>query len=644
MSLIKNLILSSVIIAGVAFGATLQKDATYTNYDTQLSTVMRYIEKKSDENKFNSRTIYFDDKRYADYIEFFSLPILVIDVGPEETLASVVNPSLSSDQFEEVETRKIPTQQFLSAGIDAFPSDWINSFRIVLVSSNSHQEETPTRILRGTWKRPPVYEDSRSAVFARGILLWLKQYDQAIDYPALITDKGQQVATLLSSASAEPKQLNQYEKLSPQELVDKLHEENIDIHTMFIGSSSSDVIKRIDARGSDYEEILPMERQQVYLMGQLQTAVQLYRLLPANLFYQADPTRTLSYGEKMLRRLRFLGEVSGAIDGCKQPEKLRHLGQQYYEQLLHTPDLAIEEVRLLQLAWQETTDTSVQLPEWIEQQRQSWIHSGSKDPLVAWVAHQIAAKQGVDWVDWATNFLEKNNRIKIHGVHIYWEQDDLGLTWEEYKSEYLKYKFSGSEMKFAPWLAWRDGKAPEQDTSNDMARWEDLGLKERGMPFETFRLQQSLNWVGPSRPLVQLSPEERKLYEVTVENGYLMRDGKPINTTKESTQVSGAGYAAWVIDCKGNLYVGSHITRIFYHSSFVSNAPIQAAGEIKTDEHGRVIYINNKSGHYWPGREETIWALNWYADRGVDLNSIIFHAFTEGPRVIYDPASSYINK
>jgi hypothetical protein len=348
----------------------------------------------------------------------------------------------------------------------------------------------------------------------------------------------------------------------------------------------------------------------------------------------------------MLRRLRYLYELSGGKLACPNTT-LRPLGN-YWEQLLHIEDLTSEEVRLMVLVWQQTTDKRMSLATWLQKQRQDWTNTHSDDLIFVWTARRMGSLQDKSWIDWASAFLEKNNRLKVEDVRAQWTKEPRGMTFNDYLALVIGYKSqgldTGTEMDFDNWLLWRQGKLPEQDPSVDLQRWEQLGLKEAGLPFETYRLQQSLKWIGPPRPLAQLSPEQRKLYQVQLKDGYLTRNGKPYRTSLEGTAVSGPGYALFVIDCFGNMYAASHINRIFYHSSIFSNGPVKAAGEIQTDESGKVIYLSNKSGHYWPGRDATTWALNWFKNGGVNLSAVPFHSHTEGPKTLYPSATQYLNK
>ena len=68
---------------------------------------------------------------------------------------------------------------------------------------------------------------------------------------------------------------------------------------------------------------------------------------------------------------------------------------------------------------------------------------------------------------------------------------------------------------------------------------------------------------------------------LTVNSGLLHdHNGDAYDTSRESTEASGQGWAIFVMDEKGNVYAGTHLFGVFHHSSFLGGAPARAAGEI----------------------------------------------------------------
>ena len=73
---------------------------------------------------------------------------------------------------------------------------------------------------------------------------------------------------------------------------------------------------------------------------------------------------------------------------------------------------------------------------------------------------------------------------------------------------------------------------------------------------------------------------ERRPYLLTVESGLLHdHNGDAYDTSRESTEASGPGWAIFVMDEKGNVYAGTHLFGVFHHSLFLGGAPAKAAGE-----------------------------------------------------------------
>jgi hypothetical protein len=84
----------------------------------------------------------------------------------------------------------------------------------------------------------------------------------------------------------------------------------------------------------------------------------------------------------------------------------------------------------------------------------------------------------------------------------------------------------------------------------------------------------------------------------------LSRVGKfPTNVTADSVEVLDNRFEPnilydFVVDMDGNLTIGGG------HYKLSKKAPnIKAAGEIKINDQGKIIYLNNESGHYEPSHQ-----------------------------------------
>ena len=77
-----------------------------------------------------------------------------------------------------------------------------------------------------------------------------------------------------------------------------------------------------------------------------------------------------------------------------------------------------------------------------------------------------------------------------------------------------------------------------------------------------------------------------------------------------------------VMDPQGNIYLSASQERgVFHHSSFLSGQPVSTAGEIIV-ENGRVVMVNNVSGHYRPSEESLDLFLDQLAAAGMDVSGI----------------------
>ncbi|WP_213805187.1 hypothetical protein [Granulicella sp. dw_53] len=115
---------------------------------------------------------------------------------------------------------------------------------------------------------------------------------------------------------------------------------------------------------------------------------------------------------------------------------------------------------------------------------------------------------------------------------------------------------------------------------------------------------------------------ERNDYVITLEQGVFRNaSGDLFHTGNMGTGTAGPGWAIFVIGMDNTFYGGSHRTGQFHHSSFLSAAPVQAAGEIAVNK-GKVIGLTNKTGHYKSRSAELVRTLFLLKRGGVDINSI----------------------
>ncbi len=190
--------------------------------------------------------------------------------------------------------------------------------------------------------------------------------------------------------------------------------------------------------------------------------------------------------------------------------------------------------------------------------------------------------------------------------------------------------------------AWLEKLHPDHpyafDLHKEWLRWQSEEMTT--LSFEEWRHEKGL--VGTSFNQVKyLNEQERQQYEVTIEEGKLMRHGEFLNTASERSIFSGQGIAIYVISPEGKLYVGSHDKGKFHHSSFLSGAVIKGGGEIQTDCHGQVKYLSPKSGHYNP-KKEFLNVLEWLQAKGVPLDNVELSIPHQGKNLYYRQAKQFL--
>ena len=106
--------------------------------------------------------------------------------------------------------------------------------------------------------------------------------------------------------------------------------------------------------------------------------------------------------------------------------------------------------------------------------------------------------------------------------------------------------------------------------------------------------------------------------------------GGPFFGKTPSSAHSGAGYAIFVQDPQGQVYVGRHDIydpstgkRGFHHSSFLAGAPVAAAGEMVV-RNGVLQTVTPKSGHYQPTRAHMMNLNKQMQTHGIDTTRVQF--------------------
>ncbi|KAI1313431.1 hypothetical protein EDD11_002639 [Mortierella claussenii] len=185
----------------------------------------------------------------------------------------------------------------------------------------------------------------------------------------------------------------------------------------------------------------------------------------------------------------------------------------------------------------------------------------------------------------------------------------------------------------------------KQDTSQNFFYWLDKGegrevdLEERPRA----RLEE--------QRVQYLGEHERLQYAVEAIDGllYYKLSGKPVHTLPTSVQagdhvdvsqilpdandhddeatrlekkrIRNKSKFIYVTDPSGTLYVAQKVKGQFHHSSFLGGGTVCAAGGIIVN-HGKLIKINPKSGHYRPGQRHFDRLLNSLKAMGISLDDV----------------------
>lgn len=368
----------------------------------------------------------------------------------------------------------------------------------------------------------------------------------------------------------------------------------------------------------------------------------------------------------------------------------RIIGHHYYREIFGSRHESTPFQQQKLLLWKEDSDNSLSFVDWEKAKMNEWRGCGTSLGFVEWVSNGDWKKSNTtDSFDlWELKRLWK--RLKSDKPFLEWKKTDDAFREEERKEntphlnfrdfntllnaaiasgtslslanfeKFQKWKQAGSPGLFAEWANqedWKKSKSPlpfndwmDKQESDLKKRWEGSGLKDAGMPFDVWRLQQDGTALVDINPFYRLNDHERKVYKVSFDQdekglSILTRNGRPYNTEHDKTLHSGNGNAIFVLSPSNDIYAASHIGGVFHHSSFLDDGAVIAAGEIKTDKNGHIIYLSSKSGHYKPGDQENLIMLRYFKDRGVDLSKVEFSCYTkQGESRTYRSAEKYLQK
>lgn len=147
---------------------------------------------------------------------------------------------------------------------------------------------------------------------------------------------------------------------------------------------------------------------------------------------------------------------------------------------------------------------------------------------------------------------------------------------------------------------------------------------QKNPPFDE---QDFFAWVNNNKPSLPktryLSPDEVDDLKLSITSEEAIVNAKTLNKMTHGMQM-------FVMTKEGQFYLHPKVKPTqdvlgFNHSSFFQGEDVSAVGFLHFDAAGKLIGIDNYSGHYKPQTIHVINALAELAAKGVDLNEIQYH-------------------
>ena len=105
------------------------------------------------------------------------------------------------------------------------------------------------------------------------------------------------------------------------------------------------------------------------------------------------------------------------------------------------------------------------------------------------------------------------------------------------------------------------------------------------------------------------SKNQRCDYQLKAKDGKLFKNNS--SELFDTSLVDPDKSLLYVISRKGKIYAARGSRHVVHHSSLLSGKEVMAAGKIMTQD-GKVIYINNNSGHYRPTARHLFQAILYF--------------------------------
>ena len=124
-------------------------------------------------------------------------------------------------------------------------------------------------------------------------------------------------------------------------------------------------------------------------------------------------------------------------------------------------------------------------------------------------------------------------------------------------------------------------------------------------------------------PVRYLDETTRRPFRVFVSDGLLVdANGHVIDAERAAflSDDEASPHAIFAMDECGRIYLSfHHYVGEFHHSSFLAGAPVAGAGEMLIVD-GRLLVLNNSSGHYRPPRSIAQQVIKHLLYQGVDMS------------------------
>ncbi|MGH7940370.1 MAG: hypothetical protein ACREFR_04795 [Limisphaerales bacterium] len=196
-----------------------------------------------------------------------------------------------------------------------------------------------------------------------------------------------------------------------------------------------------------------------------------------------------------------------------------------------------------------------------------------------------------------------------------------------------KYKQMRPQVNFFEWV-------DRMDTRQLRAIIEPRLPADRPAHIQVTNFVQGVKYLDEvSRPSYQLIVRNGKIWAAGGGPGGSPAGKRLFDTKDYSTGFSGSGWAIFVISHDNRLYAGSHVIGKFHHSSFLSGAPVKAAGEMQVRA-GDLYKLTAKTGHYKTPKENFFKAIQFFRYHRIDPHHYMVKAF-KGPKAFWMTADEF---